>query len=114
MSKDTVALNMQIPRPVHEKAKADAKASGVNLKEHIIGLIEGSEPTDQTDLITLLSQSRRSQRFGDETILEQILRRTVSMHLMCAERLAEDKGQEAADQSIARIEELTKAIIKPG
>ncbi len=115
MSKETVALNMPIPKPVHDKAKADAKAAGVSLKEHIIALIEGGDVAGETaaksDLIAHLLRPRSNAAFGDETIPEEMYRRIVSMHLMSADRLSQDKGVEAAKQSLARIDELTKDII---
>ncbi len=115
MSKDTVALNMPIPKAVHEKAKADAKAAGVNLKSHVIALIEGGEAEGdtplQSDLIKILSAPRTTDQFGEETILQEILRRTISIQLMAAERLTEDKGVDAARRATERLDGITKAII---
>ncbi len=115
MSKDSVGLNIQIPRSVHQKAKTDAKVAGVNLKDHIIELIEGGRAKDdtppQSDLIKLLSAPRTTQKFGEETILQEILRRTISIQLMAAERLAEDKGVDAARHAIERLDGITKTII---
>ena len=114
MTKDSVGVNVQLPRPTHERAKAKAKAADLSMKDYIIKLIESdgepSEASAQTDLITLLSRPRFNERFGDETILEEILRRVVSMHLMSADRLSRDKGVEAAKQSLKRIDEVTEEI----
>ncbi len=115
MSKDSVGLNIQIPKSVHEKAKTDAKAAGANLKDHIIALIEGGgvagDTPPQSDLIKLLSAQRTTENYGEETILQEILRRVVSMQLMAAERLAEDKGVNAARLATERLDGVTKGII---
>ncbi len=115
MSRDTVALNMPIPKAVHEKAKADAKAAGVNLKSHIVALIEGGgaevDASSQGDLIKLLSAPRTTQKFGEETNLQEVPRRTISIQLMAAERLTEGKGVDAARRATERLDGINKAII---
>lgn len=115
MSKETVSVNVPLPKPVHEKAKAASKAAGLSMKDYLIKLIEGNadpfKNDGENDLISLLSQPRSTQRFGDETIIEEMHRRIVSMHLITAERLAEEKGEDAANQSLARIHDLTVEII---
>lgn len=114
MTKDSVGVNVQLPKPIHERAKAKAKAADLSMKDYFIKLIESdgehSEASAQTDLVTLLSRPRFNERFGDETILEEILRRVVSMHLLTADSLSQEKGVEAAKQSLKRIDEMTEEI----
>jgi len=120
MSKETVALNMQIPKLVHMKAKADAKAAGLLLKDHIIALIEGggaeADTAPQHELIKLLSAPRSSPQFGDETILQEVLRRTISIQLMAAARMVKEKGADAAQRATEDLDGIAKTIIeqRPG
>lgn len=114
MSEELIGLNMQIPKAVHKKAKDDAKRAGISLKVHIIGLIETGivdvADSSANEVLSLLPQPRTSQRFGDETILQEILRRLIVVQLLTTEELVENKGKDATRQLMDRIDGITEKI----
>ncbi len=115
MSDDNVGLNMKIPKSVHEKAKKDAKRNGRNLKDHIVALIEGentgAESRLPTEVIELLSHPRDSKRFGSETILEEILRRIVSIQIQAVDGLHGRLGKDETKAKIDRYDSMTEQVV---
>ncbi len=115
MSDDLARLNIRIPKPLHEKAKSDAKSVGQNLQDYVCSLIEGGQSgeaqTGNEGPLALLTNLRSSDRFGDETILQEILRRVVSIQLLDSDRLADDYGPEAASETLLRLDDVAEKII---
>ncbi len=115
MSDDVVGLGIKIPRSVHEKATRDAKARGVSLKEHIIALVEDDKPVTENGLprevIELLSRTRDSKRFGPETILEEILRRIISMQIQSVDGLRVEVGKEEIQDKIDHYDSMTEQVV---
>ena len=116
MSEEGTSLTIRMPAALHEKAKTDAKSIGLTLKDYVISKIEegpsGVVPQKENVLITLLSQARTTERFGDETVLEEMMRRMVSMHLLMTAQFKERVGAEKASEVIAELDDLTEAIVK--
>ena len=118
MSEKTVGLNIQIPKSIHEMAKEDARQNGRHLKDHIIALIQNGSSTAKNDraeeLIDLLLTTRDSKRFGPETILEEILRRIVSMQLQSVDRLRVEVGKDKIQDKIDRYDSMTEQVVNRG
>lgn len=115
MSDGDTTLNTRVPRATHKKAKDDAKAAGLTLKDYMIQLIDvgldGDRRSDGDELSALLTKRRESDQFGDETILQEIHRRVVSIHLMSADHLSARLGEDAAMEALSEMDELTENIV---
>ena len=115
MSEKTVGLNIQIPKSIHEKAKEDARQNGQHLKDHIIALIQNGSSTAENDraeeLIELLLRRRDSKRFGPETILEEILRRIISIQIQNVDGLRVEVGKDEIQDKIDRYDSMTEQVV---
>ena len=116
MSEKGTSLTIRMPAALHEKAKTDAKSIGLTLKDYVISKIEEgpSEGVSQRehDLITLLSQARTTERFGDETVLEELMRRMASMQLLITAQFKERVGAEKAAEVMSELDDLTETTVK--
>lgn len=116
MSDETVGMNMRVPKSVREKANADAENRGQKLKDYIIDLIENgpgdARPNGESDLVKLLTKPRTSDRFGDETIIEEILRRMISVQLIASHNMVQAIGLEGTKKVMDGLDAQADTVVQ--
>ncbi len=116
MSEKIVTLGTRIPKSLHDKVKADAKAAGLSLQDYIVDLIE-TRPEDvksggENELVELLTKPRTSDRFGDETIIEEILRRMISVQLVVTHNMVQAIGLEATKKVMDGLDAQADTVVQ--
>lgn len=115
MSEEFSTLSIRIPRSMHDELKAEAKSAGSNLTKLVTPLLEArhkqSSNLPKGDLIGLLTPVRSSARFGDETILEEIRRRIISMQLISVHGLTSNMAANEAHDFMAELDDKVRDLI---
>ncbi len=115
MSDEHSTLSIRIPKAMHDQLKEEAKSNGINLTQLVTPILEArnDQPTGgaDNDLLSLLSSSRSSARFGDENILQEILRRVVSMQLISVHDLSSKMPAEDAQDFFLEVDDKVRDIV---
>lgn len=108
-------LSIRIPKALHDQLKQEAKSVGLNLTQVVTPLLEARHDRradrPNSDLVALLTAERTTARFGDETILEEILRRLISMQLISVHQLTSKMSTEEARSYIAKVDEKVLGVV---
>lgn len=116
MSDDFVKVNTRVPREIHGKLKAQADAEGVYLNEVIIAHLRAAanDTADRanSDSLAVLTQTRTSPLFGEETILQEMLRRIVSMQMLAVKIQIDGTSKEQAQELLDGIDDEVRMILE--
>ncbi len=100
---------------MHEELKAEADAQGSNITKIVLPLIENRSRIDtgpsNARLFEGLSEIRVSDRFGEETLLQEMLRRIVSIQLMEVHNLSKEVSSDEMAKFIEEADDRVREIV---
>lgn len=116
MSDEFVKMSTRLPKELHAKLKSQADAEGTSLTDVVIARLQAAVDGDvseaSAEYLAVLNDTRTSPLFGEETILQEMLRRLVSIQMMSVKGLIDRMSTEDAKALLKGLDEQARMVLE--
>lgn len=115
MSEDVIKMSTRLPKPLHARLKKEADDTGVYLNDvviaHLNKAVDGVDAGANADYLAFLNARRDSPIFGEETILQELLRRVISIQMLSVGDLIAAMPKDQVEAILADQDAQTMALL---